>query len=107
MCIGTGIAVNNTKAVVEALFDIKSGFIRTPKYGIEHRQDSWKGKHYAIPLNSTSILEFILGLYSLTGLILFLLFSKYLISPFLMIFTAGFFCVFFLSIKQVFAKTRD
>ena len=107
MCIGTGIAVNNTKAVLEALFDIKSGFIRTPKYGIEHRQDRWKGKHYAIPLNSTSILEFILGLYSLTGLILFLLFSKYLVSPFLMIFTAGFFSVFFLSIKQGFAKTRD
>jgi cellulose synthase/poly-beta-1,6-N-acetylglucosamine synthase-like glycosyltransferase len=107
MCIGTGIAVNNTKAVLEAFFDIKSGFIRTPKYGIEHRQDRWKGKHYAIPLNSTSILEFILGLYSLTGLILFLFFSKYLVSPFLMIFTAGFFSVFFLSIKQGVAKTRD
>jgi cellulose synthase/poly-beta-1,6-N-acetylglucosamine synthase-like glycosyltransferase len=107
MCIGTGIAVNNTKAVVEALLDIKSGFIRTPKYGIKHRQDRWKGKRYAIPLNSTSILELILGLYSLTGLILFLFLSKYLVSPFLMIFTAGFFSVFFLSIKQGFAKKRN
>lgn len=107
MCIGTGIAVNNTKAVVEALFDIKSGFIRTPKYGIEHKQDRWKGKHYAIPLNSTSILEFILGLYSLAGLILFLFFNKFLVSPFLMIYTAGFFSVFFLSIKQRYAGSRD
>jgi len=107
MCIGTGIAVNNTKAVLEALFDIKSGFIRTPKYGIEDKQDRWKGKHYTIPLNSTSILEFILGLYSLTGLILFLFFSKFLVSPFLMIYTAGFFSVFFLSIKQGFAKNRN
>ena len=107
MCIGTGIAVNNTRAVLEALFDIKSGFVRTPKYGIKDRQDRWKDKHYAIPLNSTSILEFILGLYSLTGLILFLFFSKYLVSPFLMIYTAGFFSVFFLSIKQGFAKSRD
>jgi hypothetical protein len=106
MCIGTGIAVNNTKAVLEALFDIKSGFIRTPKYGIQDKQDRWKGKHYTIPLNSTSILEFILGLYSLTGLILFLFFSKFLVSPFLVIYTAGFFSVFFLSIKQDFAKNR-
>ncbi|MBW2409080.1 MAG: glycosyltransferase family 2 protein [Deltaproteobacteria bacterium] len=107
MCIGTGIAVNNTRAVLEALFDVKSGFVRTPKYGIKDRQDHWKDKHYAIPLNSTSILELILGLYSLTGLILFLFFSKYLVSPFLMIYTAGFFSVFFLSIKQGFAKPRD
>jgi cellulose synthase/poly-beta-1,6-N-acetylglucosamine synthase-like glycosyltransferase len=106
MCIGTGIAVNNTRAVLEALFDVKSGFIRTPKYGIKHKQDRWSGKQYTIPLNSTSILEFILGLYSLTGLILFLLFSKFLVSPFLMIYTAGFFSVFFLSIKQGFVKTR-
>jgi hypothetical protein len=93
--------------VLEALFDVKSGFIRTPKYGIKHKQDRWKGKQYTIPLNSTSLLELILGLYSLTGLILFLFFNKYLVSPFLMIYTAGFFSVFFLSIKQDLAKTRS
>jgi cellulose synthase/poly-beta-1,6-N-acetylglucosamine synthase-like glycosyltransferase len=107
MCIGTGIAVNNTKAVLEALFDIKSGFIRTPKYGIQHRQDRWRGKHYSIPLNSVSILEFFLGLYSLAGLILFLFFSKYLVSPFLLIYTAGFFSVFFLSIKHGLSETTE
>ena len=107
MCIGTGIAVNNTKAVLEALFDIKSGFIRTPKYGIQHKQDRWRGKHYSIPLNSVSILEFFLGLYSLAGLILFLFFSKYLVSPFLLIYTAGFFSVFFLSVKHSLAETRQ
>ena len=106
MCIGTGIAVNNTKAVLEALFDIQSGFIRTPKYGIQHKQDRWRGKHYSIPLNSVSILEFFLGLYSLAGLILFIFFSKYLVSPFLLIYTAGFFSVFFLSVKHSLAETR-
>ena len=107
MCIGTGIAVNNTKAVLEALFDIKSGFIRTPKYGIQNRQDRWRGKHYSIPLNPVSILEFFLGLYSLAGLILFLFFSKYLVSPFLLIYTAGFFSVFFLSIKHGLSETTE
>ena len=107
MCLGTGIAVNNTKAVLEALFNIKSGFIRTPKYGIKKQEDSWKGKHYAIPLNAISILEFLLGIYSLTGLLMFLLFSKYLVSPFLLIYTSGFFLVFFLSVKHGYGKTQS
>jgi cellulose synthase/poly-beta-1,6-N-acetylglucosamine synthase-like glycosyltransferase len=105
MCLGTGIAVNNTKAVLEALFDIKSGFIRTPKYGILQKGENWKNKRYAIALNSISILEFILGLYSLSGLLMFLFFSKYLVSPFLLIYTCGFFYVFFLSVMHGFGKT--
>ncbi|MEJ2222769.1 MAG: glycosyltransferase family 2 protein [Desulfobacterales bacterium] len=107
MCLGTGIAVNNTKAVLEALFNIKSGFIRTPKYGIKKQGESWKGKHYAIPLNAISILEFFLGIYSLTGLLMFLLFSKYLVSPFLLIYTSGFFFVIFLSVKHGYGKTQS
>ena len=107
MCLGTGIAVNNTKAVLEALFNIKSGFIRTPKYGIRRKGENWKNKRYAIPLNAVSILEFFLGLYSLSGLLMFLFFSKYLVSPFLLIYTAGFFYVFFLSVKHGFGKTAS
>ena len=104
MCLGTGIAVNNTKAVLEALLGVKSGFIRTPKYGIQEKGEKWKNKHYAIPLTAIAILEFFLGLYSLTGLLMFLLFSKYLVSPFLLIYTCGFFYVFFLSVKHGFGK---
>jgi cellulose synthase/poly-beta-1,6-N-acetylglucosamine synthase-like glycosyltransferase len=107
MCLGTGIAVNNTKAVLEAFLNIKSGFIRTPKYGIQKKEDSWKSKHYSIPLNAVSILEFLLGLYSLSGLILFLFFSKYLVSPFLIIYTSGFFYVFFLSVKHGYGKRES
>ncbi|MGD9183644.1 MAG: hypothetical protein PVG15_19320, partial [Desulfobacterales bacterium] len=107
MCLGTGIAVNNTKAVLEALLGIESGFIRTPKYGIQNKGESWKSKRYSIPLSSISILEFFLGLYSLSGLLMFLLFSKYLVSPFLLIYTSGFFYVFFLSVKHGYGKTAS
>jgi len=107
MCLGTGIAVNNTKAVLEAFLNIESGFIRTPKYGIKKRGDRWRDTKYFIPLNSVSVLEFILGLYSLTGLLLFLFFSKYLVSPFLLIYTSGFFYVFFLSVKHGYGKTQS
>ena len=35
MSIGIGLAVNNTRAVLEALLHHESAFARTPKYGIE------------------------------------------------------------------------
>ncbi|MFZ0485252.1 MAG: glycosyltransferase [Desulfobacterales bacterium] len=107
MCLGTGIAVNNTKAILEALFGIKSDFIRTPKYGIQRRQDGWKDKRYYIPLNFISIIEFFMGIYSLIGLFMFLFFSRYLISPFLFIYSAGFFYVFFLSVKHGYGRTKQ
>jgi cellulose synthase/poly-beta-1,6-N-acetylglucosamine synthase-like glycosyltransferase len=107
MCLGTGIAVNNTKAVLEALLNRESGFIRTPKYGIKKREDKWESKKYSIPLNAISMLELFLGLYSLSGLILFLFFSKYLVSPFLLIYTSGFFYVFFLSVKHGYGKKES
>ena len=107
MCLGTGIAVNNTKAVLEALLNLPSNFIRTPKYGIRTRCDTWQGKCYAIPLSPLSIIELLFGLYSLTGLGLFLFFSKYLVSPFLVIYTLGFFYVFFLSVMQGYGKQRS
>jgi len=107
MCLGTGIAVNNTRAVLEAFLNIKSDFVRTPKYGIKKQKDTWRGKSYSIPLSAVSILEFVLGIYSLTGLLLFLFVSKYLVSPFLLIYTAGFFYVFFLSVKHGYGKTQS
>jgi cellulose synthase/poly-beta-1,6-N-acetylglucosamine synthase-like glycosyltransferase len=107
MCLGTGIAVNNTKAVLEALLNIESGFIRTPKYGIENRGDRWRNMKYSIPLTSVSVIEFLLGLYSLAGLVLFLLFSKYLVSPFLLIYTSGFFYVCFLSVRHGYGKSQS
>ena len=41
MAIGIGLSVNNAKAVLEALFGAPGEFTRTPKYGIERRQDDW------------------------------------------------------------------
>jgi cellulose synthase/poly-beta-1,6-N-acetylglucosamine synthase-like glycosyltransferase len=106
MCLGTGIAVNNTKAVLEAILNIESGFIRTPKYGIKKRGDQWRNMKYSIPINPVSVIEFFLGVYSLVGLIMFIFFCKYLVSPFLLIYTSGFFYVFVLSVKHGTSRYR-
>ncbi len=106
MFLGTGISVNNTKAILQALLGIKTGFVRTPKYGIESKEDTWYGKLYSIPFSAVSIIELLLGLYSLAGFLLFLLYSKYFISPFLLIYTAGFLYVFSLSVMHAYAHGR-
>ena len=38
MAVGVGLTLINTRAVLEALFGVKSGFVRTPKYAIEGTQ---------------------------------------------------------------------
>ena len=39
MSVGIGLSVSNSRAVIEALFGIKSSFKRTPKYCIESAKD--------------------------------------------------------------------
>lgn len=33
------MAVNNAKAVLEAIFGHQSAFVRTPKYGVDRKED--------------------------------------------------------------------
>src|ERR671913_118377 len=47
MALGIGLAFSNARAGLEALFGIKSGVVRTPKYQVENSHDeSWKRKKY-------------------------------------------------------------
>jgi cellulose synthase/poly-beta-1,6-N-acetylglucosamine synthase-like glycosyltransferase len=101
MSLGIGLSVNNSKAVLEALFNKETEFKRTPKYMIEEKKDRWIGKKYRGEINSLVLFELFLGIY-FTFNIYFAYINKIFVSiPFLMIFQAGFFYVAFLSIYQV------
>src|SRR4029079_13169948 len=63
MSIGIGLAVNNTKAVFEALCDKPSEFVRTPKYAIEGASDECSQKKYHHSAAVQPIIEVALGLY--------------------------------------------
>ncbi|NIQ37422.1 MAG: glycosyltransferase [Proteobacteria bacterium] len=106
VCLGTGIAVSNTKAILEAFGRRTGTFIRTPKYDIWSRADNWRKKIYRSPESLLSIVEFLMGCYALVALILFVALRKYFISPFLVIYTLGFFSVFSLSIFHSMAGKR-
>ena len=46
MAVGIGLSINNTRAVLEAIFGKQSEFVRTPKHGVERTGDDWIGKKY-------------------------------------------------------------
>ena len=58
MSIGIGLAVNNTKAVFEALFHKPSEFVRTPKYAVEGTLDNeWSQKKYRQSVSMQPMIE--------------------------------------------------
>ena len=100
MSIGIGLSVNNTRAVLEALFKKESEFARTPKYGIERDSDEWAGKKYHQTVGVQSIIELALGLY-FTGTVFYALINQiYGTVPFLMLFQVGFLYTGLLSLAQ-------
>jgi hypothetical protein len=92
MLIGVGLAVNNAKAVVEALFGKTSPFLRTPKQG------TGKKSKYRPLKDFTSIFEIALGSYCSLGLYIFFGYSNAIVSPFLALYASGFLFVGILSI---------
>ncbi len=91
ICLGCGLAVNNSKAVLEALLGRKSRFIRTPKAGFAPR------KNYAAPRNRLFIFELMIGLWSLVGMALYFAADQYIVGHFLLLYALGFLSVGFLS----------
>jgi cellulose synthase/poly-beta-1,6-N-acetylglucosamine synthase-like glycosyltransferase len=104
MSIGIGLAVNNTKAVFEALFHKPSEFARTPKYHIENGGDEWIGKKYRQSVAIQPMIEMALGLYFTATLFYALANGIYGTVPFLMLFQIGFLYTGMLSLIQQYAS---
>jgi cellulose synthase/poly-beta-1,6-N-acetylglucosamine synthase-like glycosyltransferase len=100
MAIGIGLAINNSRAVFEALFDVDGEFARTPKYGIERTGDDWIGKKYRQSMAVQPLVELAFGLY-FTGAVVYAATNGiYGTLPFLVLFQAGFLYTGLLSIVQ-------
>ncbi len=100
MGLGIGLSVNNGKAVLEALVGIKTDFLRTPKFKIESRKDSWKKKTYRPQASRVHFVELILALYFTAGMSYFYLNELYLSIPFFILFQFGFYYIAFSSFFQ-------
>ena len=100
MSIGIGLAVNNTRAVFEALFRKPSEFVRTPKYAVEGASDDWSQKKYRQNVAVQPLIELALGLYFTATLFYALANGIYGTVPFLMLFQVGFLYTGMLSLLQ-------
>ena len=104
MVIGCGIAINNTKAVLEALLNIKSDFIRTPKYGVIKRGRNILVKNYSLSLQVFFVSEILLSAYCFIGFMQYTSNKKFVFGPFLLMYAIGFLYVGTLSIFQKFSE---
>lgn len=101
MSLGIGLAINNAKAVVEALLNQQSGFTRTPKTGAEGKavkapvKKTYRGRRSLMPA-----IELAFGLY-FTGALWFAIDAQIWTSvPFLVLFQVGFLYVGLMSLFQ-------
>ena len=84
VCFGCGLAINNSRAVVEALFGKTSAFVRTPKSGGRVR------KRYRVKTSPLIFLELLAGIWCLFGVGLYFESHHYLIGHFMLIYAIGF-----------------
>ncbi len=100
MAVGIGLSINNTRAVLEALFNRESPFARTPKYGVERSGDDWMTKKYRQLVVAQPLVELAIGLY-FTGAVVYAAANGiYASLPFLVLFQAGYLYMGLVSILQ-------
>jgi cellulose synthase/poly-beta-1,6-N-acetylglucosamine synthase-like glycosyltransferase len=91
MGLGIGLAISNARAVLEAVFGIKSDFVRTPKYRVEETKDeTWKRKKYKRKRGLLPLLELSFSIYFLLAILYAIRLRMWGTIPFLSLFFFGF-----------------
>ncbi len=90
MALGIGLAVNQARAVVEALMGYQTEFTRTPKHGVERAGESVAKKRYKAAVTFQPIVELALAAYMTYGVMYLVEREVYYSLPFLVLFQVGF-----------------
>lgn len=96
--LGSGLAVSNSGAVLEALLGKESEFKRTPKFNIKTKTDSWGTTYKLNPKLKTIVLELAVGLMFFAQTLVALKTRHLEWIPFLLILQTGFFYTGILSL---------
>jgi len=95
-----GLGVNNGRAVIEALIGYKTGFARTPKTGSETSSFVSNTGYQTNSQNWANYLELALGTLYFSFLLWAVSKSYWIVVPFLLLFTIGFFYTGTLSLLE-------
>jgi cellulose synthase/poly-beta-1,6-N-acetylglucosamine synthase-like glycosyltransferase len=100
MALGIGLTVTNTKAVMEALFGIKSAFARTPKYRVAKKGEKSQAAKYRKRLVLAPWIELLIGTWFLGAIIYTFSNHNYFTAPFLILFVVGYWYTGLMSLLQ-------
>jgi cellulose synthase/poly-beta-1,6-N-acetylglucosamine synthase-like glycosyltransferase len=100
MALGIGLTVTNTKAVMEALFGIKSAFVRTPKYRVAKKGEVSQAAKYRKRLVLIPWIELALGGWFMAAIIYTFTNHNYFTAPFLILFVVGYWYTGLMSLLQ-------
>ncbi len=108
MALGIGLSFSNSKAVLEAVFGIKTSFVRTPKYKIESNNDaSWVKKRYKRSRGMLPLLELGFAAYFLAMILYAASYGIFGTIPFLVLFFVGYAYTGVLSISGGLGRARQ
>ena len=105
MAVGIGLSVKNAVAVIEAIFGVKSEFVRTPKYKVEagaKNSSGWAKKKYHKSAGLMPWLEVFLGLYFACAVVYTIQNTNYATVPFLLLFVWGYLYTGTMSLAQTY-----
>ena len=100
MSVGVGLSVNNARAVLEAIFNYRSDFVRTPKYGVFHRGDMGLKREYLALRGLVPYVELVFGVYFSYLLFQAVNHNQWSMVPFILVFQVGFLYVGLMSLAQ-------
>ncbi|WP_254061448.1 glycosyltransferase family 2 protein [Granulicella sp. L60] len=97
---GVGLTITNTKAVIEALFGVKSAFARTPKYSVKKKGEKSQAKVYRKRLGIVPWIELAIGCYFAWTVYYAISTENFFTVPFLLLFVFGYWYTGLLSLLQ-------
>ncbi len=102
LVVSMGLSLHNGIAVIEGLLGIKTPFVRTPKFNITRKGESWKNNIYVHPkLNAITLFEGLLCLYFIAGIAIGFYLQVNILILFHVMLAIGFGCVFYYSVKPL------
>ncbi len=104
MAVGIGLSVRNARAVLEAIFGVRSEFTRTAKYRIEGARDTWAKKSYRNRAGWLPFAEVALGLYFAATVVYAFQNENYPTIPFLLLFVWGYLYTGLMSLGQAYLE---
>jgi hypothetical protein len=107
MAVGIGISVRNALAVIEAIFGVKSDFVRTPKYRVEatgSRRGAWIKKKYHKRAGLLPFAEVALAIYFAAAVLYAIQNENYATVPFFVLFVWGYLYTGLMSLGQTYLE---